>query len=199
CEVNVGTRDGKITTIRPSDGPSNHGHTCVKGRYAFDYVYAEERITSPMIRRDGKWVDVGWPEVIKYISDRFSAIVAKDGPDAIGVLSSARGTNEENFVAQKFARVVLGTNNIDCCARVCHSPTAAAMKMTLGTGAATNSLDDIELAKTIICCGANPSEGHPVTGARIKQAVRRGANLIIVDPRQIELSQYATLQLALRP
>ena len=142
-------------------------------------------------------MDVSWPEVIKYISDRFTAIVAKDGPDAIGVLSSARGTNEENFVAQKFARVVLGTNNIDCCARVCHSPTAAAMKMTLGTGAATNSLDEIEIAKTIIVCGANPTDGHPVTGARIKQAARHGANLIIVDPRVIELNDFATLHLQL--
>ncbi|MBP6507325.1 MAG: formate dehydrogenase subunit alpha [Opitutaceae bacterium] len=198
CEVEVGTRGGKITTIRPSDGPSNHGHTCVKGRYAFDYVYAEERITSPMIRRDGQWQDVGWDEVIKYIADRFAAIAASHGPDSIGVLSSARGTNEENFVAQKFARAVLGTNNIDCCARVCHSPTAAAMKMTLGTGAATNSLDEIEIAKTIIVCGANPTDGHPVTGARIKQAARHGANLIIVDPREIELTEFATLHLQLR-
>lgn len=199
CEVEVGTRDGQITTIRPSDGPSNHGHTCVKGRYAFDYVYAEERITSPMIRRDGEWQDVGWDEVIRYISDRFTAISKQHGPDSIGVLSSARGTNEENYVAQKFARVVLGTNNIDCCARVCHSPTAAAMKMTLGTGAATNSLDEIEIARTILVCGANPTEGHPVTGARIKQATRHGANLIIVDPREIELTEYATLHLQLRP
>jgi len=199
CEVEVGTRDGQITTIRPSDGPSNHGHTCVKGRYAFDYVYAEERITSPMIRRNGEWQDVGWDEVIKYISERFAAISKQHGPDSIGVLSSARGTNEENYVAQKFARVVLGTNNIDCCARVCHSPTAAAMKMTLGTGAATNSLDEIEIAKTILVCGANPTEGHPVTGARIKQAARHGANLIIVDPREIELTEFATLHLQLRP
>ena len=123
--------------------------------------------------------------------------VAKHGPDSIGVLSSARGTNEENYVAQKFARVVLGTNNIDCCARVCHSPTAAAMKMTLGTGAATNSLDEIEIARTIIVCGANPTDGHPVTGARIKQAARHGANLIIVDPREIELCEFATLHLQL--
>ncbi len=199
CEVNVGTRDGKITTIRPSEGPSNHGHTCVKGRYAFDYVYAEERITSPMIRREGQWVDVSWDEVISYIATRLKAIIAKDGPDSIGVLSSARGTNEENFVAQKFARVVLGTNNIDCCARVCHSPTAAAMKMTLGTGAATNSLDEIAIAQTLLVCGANPTEGHPVTGARIKQAARHGANLIVIDPRVIELCEFATLHLQLRP
>lgn len=200
CEVNVGTRNGLITTIRPAlEGPSNHGHTCVKGRYAFDYVYANDRVTVPMIKRNGSWQNVSWDEVIQYIADRFKDAIAKDGPDSIGVLSSARGTNEENYVAQKFARVVLGTNNIDCCARVCHSPTAAAMKMTLGTGAATNSLDDIEKARTILVCGANPTEGHPVTGARIKQAALRGANLIIVDPREIELSKYADIQIQLRP
>ena len=198
CEVNVGTRNGQITTIRPSmEGPSNHGHTCVKGRYAFDYITAKDRPLSPMIRRDGEWEKVTWDEVNQFIADRLREAVAKHGPDSIGVLSSARGTNEENYVAQKFARVVLGTNNIDCCARVCHSPTAAAMKMTLGTGAATNSLDDIALARTILVAGVNPTEGHPVTGARIKQAARHGAKLIVVDPREIELCEFATLHLQL--
>jgi formate dehydrogenase major subunit len=200
CEVNVGTRDGKITTIRPSmEGPSNHGHTCVKGRYAFDYVTSKDRPISPMIRksRDGEWQKVSWDEVNQFIADKLREAAAKHGPDSIGLLSSARGTNEENYVAQKFARVVLNNNNIDCCARVCHSPTAAAMKMTLGTGAATNSLDDIALAKTILVAGVNPTEGHPVTGSRIKQAARHGAKLIIVDPRHIELSDFAAIQLQL--
>jgi len=198
CEVKVGTRNGQITTIRPSmEGPSNHGHTCVKGRYAFDYITFKDRPTSPMIRRDGQWQKVSWSEVNQFIADKLREAMAKHGPDSIGVLSSARGTNEENYVAQKFARVVLGSNNIDCCARVCHSPTAAAMKMTLGTGAATNSLDDIALARTILVAGVNPTEGHPVTGARIKQAALHGAKLIIVDPREIELNQFATLHLQL--
>lgn len=200
CEVKVGTREGRITSIRPSlEGPSNHGHTCVKGRYAFEYVYSKDRPVHPMIRRNGEWKQVTWDEVIQFIADALQKTMAQHGPDSIGVLSSSRGTNEENFVAQKFARVVLGTNNIDCCARVCHSPTAAAMKMTLGTGAATNALDDLEKARTIIVCGANPTEGHPVTGARIKEATLRGANLIIVDPREIELSKFATHHLQLRP
>ncbi len=199
CEMEVGTREGRITTIRPSlEGPSNHGHACVKGRYAFDYIYAEERITSPMIRRKGEWQRVSWDEAIAYIAGRLVDAAARHGPDSIGVLSSARGTNEENYVAQKFARVALGTNNIDCCARVCHSPTAAAMKMALGTGAATNSLDEIAVARTILVCGANPTEGHPVTGARIKQAALHGANLVVVDPRKIELTECATLHLQLR-
>jgi formate dehydrogenase major subunit len=200
CEVNVGSRDNRITTIRPAlEGPSNHGHTCVKGRYAFEYVYAKDRVTSPMIRRNGEWEKITWDEAIQFVSDRLRDTIARHGADSVGLLTSARGTNEENYVGQKFARLVLGTNNVDCCARVCHSPTAAAMKMTLGTGAATNSLDDIELAQTILVCGANPTDGHPVTGARIKQAARRGANLIIVDPREIELNQFATLHLQLHP
>jgi formate dehydrogenase major subunit len=200
CEVNVGTRNGQITTIRPTlEGPSNHGHTCVKGRYAFDYVTFKDRPLSPMIRnrRGGEWQKVSWAQVNQFIADKLREAAAKHGPDSIGLLSSARGTNEENYVAQKFARVVLNNNNIDCCARVCHSPTAAAMKMTLGTGAATNSLDDIALAQTILVAGVNPTEGHPVTGARIKQAARHGAKLIIVDPRHIELSDFATVQLQL--
>jgi len=219
---NISTAPSIITTIRPAlEGPSNHGHTCVKGRYAFDYVYAKDRVTSPMIRRNpvaavydrrnangnggrrpplqGEWEKVSWEQAIGHITEHFRRTMKLHGPDSIGVLSSARGTNEENYVAQKFARVVLGTNNIDCCARVCHSPTAAAMKMTLGTGAATNSLDDIEKARTILVCGANPTEGHPVTGARIKQAALRGANLIIIDPREIELTKFADYQLMLRP
>ncbi len=100
----------------------------------------------------------------------FRRIVADHGPDSVGILGSARATNEENYLAQKFARVVIGTNNVDCCARVCHAPTAAGMKLMLGTGAATNSFDDIELARTIFICGANPTENHPIVGARIKQA-----------------------------
>jgi len=118
--------------------------------------------------------------------------------NSIGVLGSARATNEENYLAQKFARVVLGTNNIDCCARVCHGPTAAAMKMMLGTGAATNSLDDIERAHSILLCGANATENHPIVGARIKEQALRGAKLMVVDPRMIELSKYAEVHLALR-
>ena len=152
-----------------------------------------------MIRRDGQWRTSAGRRRSRSSPGGSARIVAQHGPDAIGVLGSARGTNEENYVAQKFARVVLGTNNVDCCARVCHAPTAAAMKMMLGTGAATNSFDDIELARTILVCGANPTEGHPVVGARIKQAARRGANLIVVDPREIELTDFATLHLQLHP
>jgi formate dehydrogenase major subunit len=200
CEMTVGTRSGRIVSVRPElDAPVSKGHLCVKGRYAFDFVYAGDRITAPMIRQNGEWKHVSWNEVISFTADGLQRIVERYGPDGVGILGSARATNEENYLVQKFARVVLGTNNVDCCARVCHAPTAAAMKSMLGTGAATNSFDDIEKAHTILVCGANTTENHPIVGARIKQAALDGAHLIVIDPRQIELSRYADCHLQLRP
>jgi formate dehydrogenase major subunit len=199
CEMNVGKRDGEIVAIKPvPDAPVSRGHLCVKGRYAFDFVRASDRATQPMIRVRGVWKKASWEEAISFTADSLKRIIATHGPDSIGMLGSARATNEENYLAQKFARVVVGTNNVDCCARVCHAPTAAAMKAILGAGAATNSFDDIEKARTILVFGANPTENHPIVGARIKQAALKGARLIIVDPRKIELTHYATLHLQLR-
>jgi formate dehydrogenase major subunit len=156
CEMDVGTNNGQLVSISPvRKAPVSRGHLCVKGRYAFDFVSANDRITKPMIRKGSEWQTVSWDEAISFVASRLQQIVQQHGPDAMGMLGSARGTNEENYLAQKFARVVLGTNNVDCCARVCHTPTAAAMKLMLGTGAATNSYDDIEKASTILICGTN--------------------------------------------
>lgn len=200
CEILVGVRSNRITQVKPCpDSPVNRGHLCVKGRYAFAYNRASDRITQPLIRDGDKWKTCTWGEAIGTMADRLSGIAAQYGPDSIGILSSARGTNEENYLAQKFARVVLGTNNVDCCARVCHAPTAAAMSGMLGTGAATNSFGDIEAAAAFLVCGCNPTENHPVVGERIKQAVRRGAKLVVIDPRRIELAEYADVHLSLRP
>jgi formate dehydrogenase major subunit len=200
CEMNVGTRDGRIVVIKPVlDAPVSRGHLCVKGRYAYEFVRAQDRVTQPMIRVAGAWKQVSWDEAISFMAHGLSRIVMQHGADSVGVLGSARATNEENYLSQKFARVVLGTNNVDCCARVCHAPTAAAMKLMLGAGAATNSFDDIEYASTILVCGANPTENHPIVGARIKEAALRGTHLVVIDPRRIELTRYATLHLQLRP
>jgi len=200
CEMNVGTREGRIVQVKPVlDAPVSKGHLCVKGRYAFDFTHAADRVTEPMIREGGVWQKVSWSEAIECVMTNFRRILEETGPDSLGVLGSARGTNEENYLAQKFARVVLGTNNVDCCARVCHAPTAAGMKQTLGTGAATNSFDDIEHAGAFLICGCNPTENHPIVGARIKQAVLRGAKLILIDPREIELTRHADVHLQLRP
>jgi formate dehydrogenase major subunit len=200
CEMNVGTRDGRVVAVVPAlDATVNKGHLCVKGRYAFGFVHADDRITEPMIREDGAWRRASWTEARAFVAGRLRALIDRCGPDSVGVLGSARATNEDNYVAQKFARLVVGTNNVDCCARVCHAPSATALKQMLGSGLTTNSFDDIEVARTILVCGANPTEDHPVVGARIRQAARRGARLIVVDPRRIELAEDAAVHLPIRP
>ncbi len=200
CEMSVGTNQNQIVSIKPLlEAPVSHGHLCVKGRYAYDFVHAADRVTQPMIRNHDQWLQVTWDEAISFTAKRLLRALEEHGPDNIGILGSARGTNEENYLAQKFARVVIGTNNVDCCARVCHTPTAAAMRLMIGTGASTNSYNDIEKAQTILVCGANATENHPIIGARIKQAALRGANLIVIDARYIELAQYATVHLQPRP
>jgi formate dehydrogenase major subunit len=200
CEMHVGTRAGRLVAVRPAlDAPVNRGHLCSKGRYAFGYVDAADRVTSPLIRDAGAWRPVSWDEAIRHVAERLTDIVGRHGSDAVGVLGSARATNEDNYVAQKFARVVLRTNNVDCCARVCHAPSAAALGAMLGTGAATNSFADIERARTIMVCGSNTTACHPIVGARIKQAALRGAKLVVIDARRIELAEYADVHLAPRP
>ena len=200
CEMRVGVRDDRIVTVRPVlDAPVSKGHLCVKGRYAFDFVHADDRITDPMIRDHGAWRRTSWSDALAFIARRLRDVIDRHGPDSVGVLGSARATNEDNYVVQKFARTVIGTHNVDCCARVCHAPSAAALKQMLGAGMATNSFDDIERAGVILVCGANPIEDHPIVGARIRQAARRGTRLIVIDPRRIELADDADCHLAIKP
>mgnify|MGYP001596202171 CR=1 FL=1 len=200
CNLEVKTKNNQVIAINGvKDSEVNQGHTCVKGRYAFEYVNHPERLTSPMIRKNGELVNVSWDEAFTYIANRLEGIKEQHGADAIAGISSARCTNEENYLMQKFMRVVVGTNNIDGCARVCHSPTAFGMDKVYGTGAATNSIDEIPLADCLLLFGANPTEAHPVTGAKIKQATIAGAKLIVVDPRRSELAKYASCHLQLRP
>jgi len=200
CELQVGTRDGRLTQAIPvNDAPVSRGHLCVKGRYAFDFGVSPDRVTDPLVRTASGWKAVSWDDALDLVAARLRQVIDRHGPDSLGVLGSARATNEDNYLAQKFARIVAGTNNVDCCARVCHTPSAAALKAMLGTGASTNTFDDIEIARTLLVCGANPTENHPIVGARIKQAARRGARLIVIDPRAIELAQYADIHLAPRP
>jgi formate dehydrogenase major subunit len=201
CEMYAGTRDDRLVQMMPvADAPVNRGHLCVKGRYAFGYMDAPDRVTEPMIRRSGVWESVTWDEAISFTAQRLREIIDRSGPDSVGVLGSARATNEENYVTQKFARVALRTNNVDCCARVCHAPSAGGLKVSLGTGAATNSFDDIEITSAIMICGANPTESHPIVGERILQTVRRrGIPLIVIDPRRTELARAASVHLQLRP
>ena len=200
CNLEVSTRNGEILSIQaPYEAEANQGHTCLKGRYAFKFYNHPDRLKSPMIKKNGKLEEVSWDEVYDHLANKFTQIKEEHGPDAIAGISSARTPNEENYLMQKFMRAVIGTNNIDCCARVCHSPTALGMQRTFGTGAATNSIEDLDHTDCILVCGANPTDAHPVTGARIKQTVMKGATLIVIDPRKIELAKYAQHFLQLRP
>jgi len=200
CELRVGVREGRIVQVLPEPkSPVSKGHLCSKGRYAWSFGEAPDRIVHPLVSSNGRWQRVAWEEALGRVVTQIQAVRAASGPDSIGVLGSARATNEENYLIQKLARVAIGTNNVDCCARVCHTPSAAALKQMLGTGAATNSFDDIERAQTFLIAGANPTENHPIVGARIKQQVRRGARLIVIDPRRVELAHYADVHLAPRP
>lgn len=200
CNLDVATKDEEIVSITaPYDAEVNQGHTCLKGRYAFKFYDHPERLRSPMVRKNGQLENVSWDEAYDYIVNKITHIRDEHGPDSIAGISSARCTNEENYLMQKFIRAVVGTNNIDCCARVCHSPTALGMQRSFGTGAATNSVIDIKYTDCMMVIGANPTAAHPVTGAKMKQAAMKGTKLIVIDPREIELAKYADHFLQLRP
>jgi formate dehydrogenase major subunit len=200
CSFDAGVRDGRVVRMVPADdGPSNAGHACMKGRFGWDYIYAPDRLRKPLLREDDRWVQRSWPAALDRLAGEFARIRQAHGPDALAVISSSRGTNEENYLFAKFVRCVLGTNHIDNCARVCHSATVTGMMETLGASAATTSIEDLDRAKLILVVGANPAESHPVVGARIKQAIRRGVPLIVADPRRTELARLATIHLQLHP
>ena len=200
CNLEVSVVNDKVKSIRaPYDAEVNQGHTCLKGRFAFSFYNHPDRITSPLIRKDGVLTPATWDEAYDFIAKKLIEIKHQYGPDAIAGISSARCTNEENYLMQKFIRAVIGTNNIDCCARVCHSPTALGMQRAFGTGAATNSIEDLKHTDCILVIGANPTDAHPVTGAKLKQFAMKGKPTIVVDPRRTELARYATYHLALKP
>jgi formate dehydrogenase major subunit len=200
CNLNVATKGTEVLSIQaPVDAEVNHAHTCLKGRYAFKFYNHRDRLRKPLIRTNGHFEEATWDEAYDHIVKNLTRIKQDHGGQSIAGISSARCTNEENYLMQKFIRAIMGSNNIDCCARVCHSPTAWGMQKSFGTGAATNSVDDLEHTACIMIIGANPTEGHPVTGAKMKQMVMKGVPLIIIDPRRIELVPYAKYHLQLRP
>jgi formate dehydrogenase major subunit len=200
CNLEVATKGNEILSIQaPFDAEVNEAHTCLKGRYAFKFYNHPDRLRKPLIRTNGHFAEATWEEAYDHIAANLKRIKAEHGGDAVGGISSARCTNEENYLMQKFIRVAFGTNNIDACARVCHSPTAWGMQKAFGTGAATNSVIDLQYTNCILVIGANPTEGHPVTGAKIKQRAMKGVPLIIIDPREIEIVKFAKYHLQLRP
>ena len=200
CNLEISSNGNEILSITaPYDAAANMGHTCLKGRYAFNFYNHPDRLRSPMIRKDNQLVEASWEEAYDLIAEKLNHYKKEYGPNSLAGISSSRCTNEENYLMQKFVRAVLGTNNIDGCARVCHSPTALGMQRTFGTGAATNSIKDLEITDCMMIIGANPTEAHPVTGARMKQEAMKGTTLIVIDPRRTELARYAQHHLQLRP
>src|SRR5262249_44798987 len=163
--------------------------SCVKGRFAFGYATHKDRILKPMIRAKitDLWREVSWEEAINYAASEFKRIQAKYGPSSVGGITSSRCTNEETFLVQKLVRAGFGNNNVDTCARVCHSPTGYGLKTTYGTSAGTQDFDSVEESDVMMIIGANPTDGHPVFASRMKKRLRQGAKLIIVDPRRIDL------------
>ena len=206
CSFNAEVKDGQVVRMAPNrDGHANHGHACVKGRFAFGYATHSDRITTPMVREsiDEPWRQVSWDEAINYAASEFRRIQATYGRDSIGGITSSRCTNEETFLVQKLVRAAFGNNNVDTCARVCHSPTGYGLKSTIGESAGTQAFDSVMKADTIVIVGANPTEGHPVFASQLKRRLRQGAKLIVIDPREIGLVRAphieADVHLPLRP
>jgi len=197
CGMYLGIHGDKIVSIRGDrESPANEGKLCVKGRYGIaEFIHHSERLTTPLIRRDGKLTEATWNEALDLIAGKLANCKA----DEVAVISSAKCTNEDNYVIQKFTRAVLGTNNIDHCARLCHAPTVAGLVQSFGSGAMTNSIKDIGDAACILAIGTNTTATHPIIGFDVKQAVRRGTKLIVANPREINLCRYADIWLRLNP
>ncbi len=190
CSLKAEVADGKVARMVPNrDGHANQGHACVKGRFAYGYATHADRIKTPMIRASlsDPWREVSWDEAIRYAASEFKRIQAKYGRGSVGGITSSRCTNEETWLVQKLVRAAFGNNNVDTCARVCHSPTGYGLKQTLGESAGTQAFTSVMQADVVLLMGANPTEGHPVFASQLKRALRAGAQLIVIDPREIAL------------
>ena len=206
CSFNAEMKGEEVVRMVPNkNGGANHGHSCVKGRFAWGYATHKDRITTPMIRKSihDEWQVVGWDEAFNYAASEITRIQAKYGKASVGGITSSRCTNEEVYVVQKLVRAVFGSNNVDTCARVCHSPTGYGLKQTIGESAGTQTFDSVMQSDVIFVIGVNPTDGHPVFASQMKRRLREGAKLIIADPRAIDLVSSphvkADYHLKLRP
>jgi len=206
CTFRAELRGEELVRMVPwKDGKANRGHSCVKGRFAWGYAQHKERILNPMIREsiDQPWREVTWEQAIQHTASEFKRIQAKYGTRSVGGITSSRCTNEETFLVQKLIRQGFGNNNVDTCARVCHSPTGYGLKTTFGTSAGTQDFDSVQYSDVIFVIGANPTDGHPVFASRMKQRLRQGAKLIVADPRRTDIVRSPHIEaqhhLALRP
>ncbi len=190
CAFKADMQGDKVVNMTPwKGGQANRGHSCVKGRFAFGYATHTDRITEPMVRDciDQPWRKVSWDEAFEFAATRIRGIQKTHGRNAVGGITSSRCTNEETYLVQKLVRAAFGNNNVDTCARVCHSPTGFGLKTTLGESAGTQTFDSVEKTDVVMVMGANPTDAHPVFGSRMKRRLRQGARLIVVDPRRIDL------------
>jgi formate dehydrogenase major subunit len=206
CSFRAEMKGSQVVRMVPNkNGQANHGHSCVKGRFAWGYATHPDRIKHPMIRAKitDPWRVVSWEEALRYAAGEFRRIQEKHGRGSVGGITSSRCTNEETYLVQKLVRAAFGNNNVDTCARVCHSPTGYGLKATLGESAGTQNFDSVDAADVILVIGANPTDAHPVFASRMKRRLRQGARLIVVDPRRIDLVRQphveAEFHLALRP
>ncbi len=197
CAFKAEMKGSEVVRMVPwKDGKANHGHSCVKGRFAWGYATHKDRILKPMIRKkiSDPWQEVSWEEAIGYAASEFRRIQQKHGRDSIGGITSSRCTNEEAYLVQKLVRTAFGNNNVDTCARVCHSPTGYGLKQTLGESAGTQTFDSVMQSDVIMVIGANPAAAHPVFASQMKRRLRQGAKLIVVDPRTTEMVKGAHYQ-----
>lgn len=206
CSFKAEMKGDKLVRMVPyKGGDANHGHSCVKGRFAFGYATHKDRIKSPMIRNaiNEPWQEVSWEEAYAFAAKRLKEVQAKYGRDSVGGITSSRCTNEETYLVQKLVRAAFGNNNTDTCARVCHSPTGYGLKVTMGESAGTQNFDSVMKSDVIMVIGANPTDAHPVFGSMMRRRLREGAQLIVVDPRHIDLLTTPHLKkaqhLALKP
>ncbi|MHB1938000.1 MAG: formate dehydrogenase subunit alpha [Acidobacteriaceae bacterium] len=200
CAFDVWTKDRRILKIEPAEGPANGISTCVKGKFGWDYVNAQDRLTKPLIRDGGTFREATWNEALGLIAAKLSAIKSEHGPDAIGLIASSKCTNEESYLMQKLARAVIGTNNIDNCSRYCQTPATMGLSRTVGYGGDSGSIRDIESAGLVLIIGSNTAESHPVLATRIKQSHKlRGQRLIVADLREHEMARRADLLIRPRP
>jgi predicted molibdopterin-dependent oxidoreductase YjgC len=214
CQIDLNIKDDRIFRVdAPFDAAPNYGRLCVKGRFGTDFVHHPSRLTAPLIRRaaqapgartaassPGEWREASWDEALDTVADRLLDLRARYGPDSITANASAKATNEDSYLLQKYLRAVIGTNNVDHCARLCHAGSVAGLQLAIGSSAMSNAIAEMADLECFIVIGSNTPETHPVIATFLKQAVRKhGARLIVVDPRQTEMTHFAELWLRQKP
>jgi formate dehydrogenase major subunit len=200
CSFDIWTNDRHILKVEPAEGPANGISTCVKGKFAWDYVNSSDRLTTPLVREGGTFREASWDEALSLVARRLAEIKATSGPDAIGLIASSKCTNEESYLMQKLARAVIGTNNVDNCSRYCQSPATMGLFRTVGYGGDSGSISDIEKASLVVIIGSNTAESHPVLATRVKRAHKlHGQKLIVADLREHEMAKRADIFLHTRP